>query len=65
MKVVITGAGIGGLTTALWLHHLGIDRQVYEQGKSIGELGVGINVLICLLGERPSPCLPGCHGTDR
>ena len=42
MKVIITGAGIGGLTTALWLHHLGIDCQVYEQGTSIGELGVGI-----------------------
>ena len=45
MKVIITGAGIGGLTTALWLHHLGIDCQVDEHGKSIGELGVGINVL--------------------
>jgi 2-polyprenyl-6-methoxyphenol hydroxylase-like FAD-dependent oxidoreductase len=35
---MITGAGIGDLITALWLHHLGIDCQVYEQGKSIGEL---------------------------
>lgn len=42
---MIAGAGIGGLTTALWLHHLGIDCEVYEQSMSIRELGVGINAL--------------------
>ncbi|HKN53904.1 MAG TPA: NAD(P)-binding protein, partial [Amycolatopsis sp.] len=31
MRVVIIGAGIGGLTTALRLHHEGIDCVVYEQ----------------------------------
>jgi len=45
VKVTSAGAGIGGLTTALWLHHLGIDCEVYEQGTSIGQLGVGINAL--------------------
>lgn len=45
MKVVIVGAGIGGLTTALRLHHEGIDCVVYEQSERIAELGVGINAL--------------------
>ncbi|GAB3384590.1 flavin-dependent oxidoreductase [Amycolatopsis echigonensis] len=45
MKVVIVGAGIGGLTTALRLHREGIECAVYEQSSRIGELGVGINAL--------------------
>ncbi|MCU1686562.1 MAG: flavin-dependent oxidoreductase [Amycolatopsis sp.] len=45
MRVVIIGAGIGGLTTALRLHHEGIDCAVYEQSEQISQLGVGINVL--------------------
>ncbi|HVW44960.1 MAG TPA: flavin-dependent oxidoreductase [Amycolatopsis sp.] len=45
MKVVIAGSGIGGLATALWLHHRGIDCQVYEQSDEVRELGVGINAL--------------------
>jgi 2-polyprenyl-6-methoxyphenol hydroxylase-like FAD-dependent oxidoreductase len=45
MKAVIVGAGIGGLTTALRLHHEGIDCTVYEQSEQIRELGVGLNVL--------------------
>ncbi|QRP50296.1 flavin-dependent oxidoreductase [Amycolatopsis sp. FDAARGOS 1241] len=45
MKVVIVGAGIGGLTTALRLHHAGIECVVHEQSERIAELGVGINAL--------------------
>jgi 2-polyprenyl-6-methoxyphenol hydroxylase-like FAD-dependent oxidoreductase len=45
MKVVIVGAGIGGLTTALALHALGIESEVYEQARELRELGVGINML--------------------
>ncbi|ODU00735.1 MAG: salicylate 1-monooxygenase [Pseudonocardia sp. SCN 72-86] len=45
MKVVIAGAGIGGLTTALRLHQDGIDCEIHEQGREIRELGVGINAL--------------------
>ncbi|MBN9112369.1 MAG: flavin-dependent oxidoreductase [Pseudonocardia sp.] len=45
MKVVVAGAGIGGLTTALRLHQDGIDCEIVEQGRAIRELGVGINAL--------------------
>jgi 5-methylphenazine-1-carboxylate 1-monooxygenase len=45
MRAVIVGAGIGGLVTALRLHHVGIDCEVFEQNERIRELGVGINVL--------------------
>lgn len=45
MRVIIVGAGIGGLTTALRLHHKGIDCEVHEQGEQVGELGVGVNTL--------------------
>jgi 5-methylphenazine-1-carboxylate 1-monooxygenase len=45
MKVLIIGGGIGGLTTALSLHAAGIECTVFEQSRSIRELGVGINLL--------------------
>ena len=45
MKVIIVGAGIGGLTTALMLHARGVDCEIYEQSEAIRELGVGINTL--------------------
>jgi 5-methylphenazine-1-carboxylate 1-monooxygenase len=45
MNIVIAGAGIGGLTTALALHQVGVDAEVYEQASEVRELGVGINML--------------------
>jgi 2-polyprenyl-6-methoxyphenol hydroxylase-like FAD-dependent oxidoreductase len=45
MRVIIVGAGIGGLVAALRLHRQGIDCTVYEQSEPIRELGVGINLL--------------------
>jgi 2-polyprenyl-6-methoxyphenol hydroxylase-like FAD-dependent oxidoreductase len=45
MKVVIVGAGIGGLTAALTLHAAGIESEIYEQARELRELGVGINML--------------------
>ena len=44
MKVVIAGAGIGGLTAAMCLHRAGFDVTVFEQVSEIKPLGVGINI---------------------
>ncbi|TFW09400.1 flavin-dependent oxidoreductase [Oxalobacteraceae bacterium OM1] len=45
MKVVIAGAGIGGLTLGLMLHAKGIEVDIYEAVGEIKPLGVGINLL--------------------
>ena len=46
MRVVVVGAGIGGLTTALALHASGVeDVTVLEASPELRELGVGINTL--------------------
>lgn len=46
MRVVIAGAGIGGLATALSLHAAGItDVTIYESVSELRPLGVGINLL--------------------
>ena len=44
-RIVIAGAGIGGLTAALCLHERGFLVQVFEAAAEIRPLGVGINVM--------------------
>lgn len=44
-KVLIAGAGVGGLTLALMLHARGISCRLYEQASAIREVGAGINAL--------------------
>lgn len=45
MRVLIAGAGIGGLTAALSLHAAGFgDVFVFEAAREIKELGVGVNL---------------------
>lgn len=56
MKIIIAGAGIGGLTTALMLHARGIKAEIYEQAAEVREIGVGINTLPQAIGE-----LAGLH----
>src|SRR5215472_8039954 len=43
-KVVIIGAGLGGLTAALSLLKRGIDVEIYEQSDSLREAGAGIQL---------------------
>ncbi|WP_437876500.1 flavin-dependent oxidoreductase [Sorangium sp. So ce513] len=45
MQVIVAGAGIGGLATALALHASGHEVTVFEAASSILPLGVGINLL--------------------
>jgi 5-methylphenazine-1-carboxylate 1-monooxygenase len=45
MAILIIGAGIAGLTTALSLHQIGVEARVFESVDTIEPLGVGINVL--------------------
>ncbi|WP_218004640.1 FAD-dependent monooxygenase [Microtetraspora niveoalba] len=44
-RVIVLGAGIGGLTLALELHRSGIECVVLEAAPELGALGVGINLL--------------------
>jgi 5-methylphenazine-1-carboxylate 1-monooxygenase len=60
MKLLIIGGGIGGLATALSVHRVGIEVDIYEQAQELREFGVGINVLphavkeLAALGLLPS-----------
>ncbi|HEX2590534.1 MAG TPA: FAD-dependent monooxygenase, partial [Rhizomicrobium sp.] len=45
MRVIVIGAGIGGLSAALSLHAAGIAVDVYEAVPELKPLGVGINLL--------------------
>ena len=45
MRVVVAGAGIGGLSAALSLHAAGIDTTVIDSAASLRPLGVGINLM--------------------
>ncbi len=43
-KVVVIGAGIGGLTAALALLRRGVDVQVFDQSNQLKEVGAGIQI---------------------
>ncbi|MBV6303763.1 flavin-dependent oxidoreductase [Candidimonas humi] len=45
MKIIIVGAGIGGLSLALMLRQRGIECDIYESVRALKPLGVGINLL--------------------
>ena len=43
-KVLIAGAGIGGLVAGLALHQRGIDVEIFEQASELRELGAGVQL---------------------
>lgn len=43
-RVLIAGAGIGGLTAALALLKRGFDVDVYEQATALGDVGAGLQI---------------------
>lgn len=44
MKIIIVGAGLGGLTAAACLLKAGHDVEVYEQAPQLAEVGAGIQI---------------------
>ena len=44
MRVVIIGAGIGGLAAAVALQRVGIETVIIEQASEIGEVGAGLSL---------------------
>src|SRR5438128_1383474 len=44
LRILIIGAGIGGLTAALALLRDGHEVEVYEQAPALGELGAGVQI---------------------
>ncbi len=60
MKIVLAGAGIGGLDAAMCLHRAGFDVEVHEAVGELKPLGVGINIqaaavrILCGLGLEPA-----------
>jgi 2-polyprenyl-6-methoxyphenol hydroxylase-like FAD-dependent oxidoreductase len=65
MKIVIAGAGIGGLVSAMCLHRAGFDVRVFEAVGELKPLGVGINIqagavrILCGLGLEPALAATG------
>jgi 2-polyprenyl-6-methoxyphenol hydroxylase-like FAD-dependent oxidoreductase len=44
MRVLVIGGSIGGLATALFLHRVGIDVDIYEQTQELRELALARSV---------------------
>ncbi len=44
MMILISGAGIAGLTLGLTLHQLGMPFQIFERAETMQPVGVGINI---------------------
>ena len=44
MKMIVIGAGIGGLAAALTLTRSGFEVQVFEQASELREVGAGVQI---------------------
>ncbi|HWI79064.1 MAG TPA: NAD(P)-binding protein, partial [Ramlibacter sp.] len=42
LRVLVSGAGLGGLTAALALLQRGFDVEVFEQAADLKEIGAGV-----------------------
>lgn len=66
-RVIIVGAGIGGLVLALALDEAGIPSRIFESATEVHPLGVGINILphasqvLCRLGLEEALSEVGVH----
>jgi 5-methylphenazine-1-carboxylate 1-monooxygenase len=71
VRVLIAGAGISGLTTALALHTVGIEAQVVDSATELRPLGAGINLLphavreLTELGLGPALAATGIPTTEQ
>ncbi|MCB1739454.1 MAG: FAD-dependent monooxygenase [Gammaproteobacteria bacterium] len=60
LRVIVAGAGLGGLTLALCLARAGFAVQVLEQASALGEVGAGVQIsangarVLHLLGLAPA-----------
>ena len=43
-RIIVVGAGLGGLAAAVGLRQRGFEVEVYEQSPALGEIGAGINI---------------------
>src|SRR5471032_223390 len=70
MKIVIAGAGIGGLVAAMCLHREGFDVEVFEAVSELKPLGVGINIqagavrILSSLGLEPALAATGIETSE-
>src|SRR5208283_4524762 len=44
MRIIVIGAGIGGLTAALTLNRAGFEVEVFEQAAELREVGAGVQI---------------------
>ncbi len=71
MRILIAGAGIGGLMAALALAQKGFDVGVYEQAAQLGEVGAGVQMsangsrLFYELGIGDELSAVACHPTGK
>jgi salicylate hydroxylase len=43
-RIIVVGAGLGGLAATVGLRRRGFEVEVYEQSPELGEIGAGINI---------------------
>jgi salicylate hydroxylase len=71
MKVLIAGAGLGGLTAALAMLRRGMDVEVYEQAPELKEVGAGVQIsangtgVLFALGLEAGVRKWGVHAVDK